>query len=200
VLSLIFISHDLRVIRYLCDRVLVMYLGEIVEQGPSKAVQNLPACWGWLDVLVNNAAVLDATPISRLTRQRYEQGAAHQPGRVAVGQPQRAGSCWSTAVFPPPFEGDLLKIKSIDSLGLFGQSPKGGWSNEIQPEDSVHALVIVKTDDGRMGVGSVFTDSRLVEAALGVLRPLAVGETRWSRCASAKSCTRTRSGWGMAAR
>ena len=27
-LSLIFISHDLRVIRYLCDRVLVMYLGE----------------------------------------------------------------------------------------------------------------------------------------------------------------------------
>jgi L-alanine-DL-glutamate epimerase-like enolase superfamily enzyme len=69
-----------------------------------------------------------------------------------------------------------LKIASIDSLGLFGKSPKGGWSNEIQPDDSVHALVIVKTDDGRMGVGSVFTDSRLVEAALGVLRPLALGE------------------------
>ena len=41
----------------------------------------------------------------------------------------------------------------------------------------MHALVLVKTDTGVMGVGSVFTDSRLAEAALGVLRPLAIGET-----------------------
>jgi L-alanine-DL-glutamate epimerase-like enolase superfamily enzyme len=70
-----------------------------------------------------------------------------------------------------------LKIKTVDCLGLFGKSPKGGWSNEIQPEDSIHALVVVKTDDGRTGIGSVFTDSRLVEAALAVLRPLLVGES-----------------------
>jgi ABC-type glutathione transport system ATPase component len=41
-LSLIFISHDLRVIRYLCDRVLVIYLGEIVEQGPTSDVFGAP--------------------------------------------------------------------------------------------------------------------------------------------------------------
>ena len=70
-----------------------------------------------------------------------------------------------------------MKIRSIDSLGLFGKSPKGGWTNEIKAEDSVHALVIVKTDDGPMGVGSVFTDARLVEAALAVLRPLVIGES-----------------------
>lgn len=69
-----------------------------------------------------------------------------------------------------------MKIKTIDSLGLFGKSPKGGWTNEIQPEDSVHALVIVRTDEGHVGIGSVFTDSRLVEAALAVLRPLVIGE------------------------
>ena len=70
-----------------------------------------------------------------------------------------------------------MRIRSVDSLGLFGRSPKGGWTNEIKAEDSVHALVIVKTDDGRMGVGSVFTDARLVEAALDVLRPLVIGES-----------------------
>jgi L-alanine-DL-glutamate epimerase-like enolase superfamily enzyme len=70
-----------------------------------------------------------------------------------------------------------LKIRSIDCLGLFGKSPKGGWSNEIRPEDSVHALIVVKTDTGLTGIGSVFTDSRLVEAALAVLRPLAIGES-----------------------
>jgi len=70
-----------------------------------------------------------------------------------------------------------VKISTIDSLGLFGKSPKGGWTNEIQPDDSVHALVIVRTDEGHVGIGSVFTDSRLVDAALAVLRPLAVGES-----------------------
>ena len=70
-----------------------------------------------------------------------------------------------------------MRIRSVDSLGLFGRSPKGGWTNEIKAEDSVHALVIVKTDDGRMGVGSVFTDARLVEAALAVLRSLVIGES-----------------------
>jgi oligopeptide/dipeptide ABC transporter ATP-binding protein len=37
-MSFLFVSHDLNVVRLLCDRVLVMYLGRIVESGPADVV------------------------------------------------------------------------------------------------------------------------------------------------------------------
>lgn len=69
-----------------------------------------------------------------------------------------------------------MKIARAECLALFGRSPKGGWSNEIRPEDSIHALIVIETDDGITGVGSVFTDGRLARAGLDVLRPLLIGE------------------------
>jgi len=41
-LSLIVISHDLAVVEYLCDRILVMYLGKIIEEAPYSALYNTP--------------------------------------------------------------------------------------------------------------------------------------------------------------
>ncbi|MDR6757108.1 L-alanine-DL-glutamate epimerase-like enolase superfamily enzyme [Mycoplana sp. BE70] len=70
-----------------------------------------------------------------------------------------------------------MKITRVEALGLFGKSPKGGWSNEIKPEDSIHSLIVVQTDNGVTGIGSVFTDARLVKAGLDLLRPLLMGES-----------------------
>src|SRR3546814_7766469 len=41
-LSYIFISHDISVIRYMCDRVAVMYRGRIVEIGGTESICNDP--------------------------------------------------------------------------------------------------------------------------------------------------------------
>jgi peptide/nickel transport system ATP-binding protein len=41
-LTYLFISHDLNVVQYLSDRVLVMYLGKIVELGPVEAIYGDP--------------------------------------------------------------------------------------------------------------------------------------------------------------
>jgi len=41
-LAMIFISHDLGVIRHLCDRVAVMYLGRVVELAPADELFDAP--------------------------------------------------------------------------------------------------------------------------------------------------------------
>lgn len=69
-----------------------------------------------------------------------------------------------------------MKIREIRCAGLRGATPEGGWSNEIKPEDCVQTLIAVHTDEGAVGLGSVFTNEALVRASLSVLEPLYLGE------------------------
>ena len=69
-----------------------------------------------------------------------------------------------------------MRIREIRAVGLRGETPEGGWSDELQPEDCVHTLVAVITDEGLTGLGSVFTNDALVLSALAVLEPLYTGE------------------------
>ena len=59
-IAVLFISHDLDVIRRFCDRVAVMYLGEIVERGRTEDVLNDPA-HPYTRVLLSSVPSLDPT-------------------------------------------------------------------------------------------------------------------------------------------
>jgi oligopeptide/dipeptide ABC transporter ATP-binding protein len=62
-LAMLFISHDLPAVRHLCDRVIVMYLGRIMEEGPTQAVFATPRH-------PYTAALLSAAPSLDITRRR----------------------------------------------------------------------------------------------------------------------------------
>jgi len=69
-----------------------------------------------------------------------------------------------------------MKILEVRAAGLRGRTPLGGWSNELKPDDCVHTIIAVVTDEGLTGWGSAFTSEELVRGALSVLEPLYVGE------------------------
>lgn len=69
-----------------------------------------------------------------------------------------------------------MRITEIRAAGLRHGTPEGGWANEIQPEDCVHTLLAVFTDEGVTGWGSAFTSDKLTRSALELLAPLIIGE------------------------
>jgi peptide/nickel transport system ATP-binding protein len=58
--SLMFISHDLSVVRYLCDTILVMYLGKMVEFGPTAQIFK-PPYHPYTEALLSAVPVPDPT-------------------------------------------------------------------------------------------------------------------------------------------
>ncbi|MDF0597281.1 ABC transporter ATP-binding protein [Psychromarinibacter halotolerans] len=67
-LSFIFISHDMAVIRYFCDRVAVMYRGKIVEIGETEQIITDPQ-HPYTKALLSSVPISD--PALRGTRQRH---------------------------------------------------------------------------------------------------------------------------------
>ncbi len=74
-LGFVFISHDISVIRYFCDRVAVMYRGRIVEIGDTERVITDPR-HPYTKALLSSVPVTDPSLRGTRTRHRYDPEAA----------------------------------------------------------------------------------------------------------------------------
>lgn len=81
-ISILFIAHDLSMVRYISDRIAVMYLGRLVEVGPAKQVFETPAH-------PYTQALLESNPLPDPAIERQRQ---HQPIQGEVLAPIGAPS------------------------------------------------------------------------------------------------------------
>ena len=117
-LGLLFITHDLGIVRRIADRVCVMQVGKIVESGPAQAIFRAPRHDCTRELLAAEPsgrpepAPTDATQILRVEDLR-------------VRFPVRRGLLMRTSGYVEAVNGATFTVRAGETLGVVGESGSG---------------------------------------------------------------------------
>jgi microcin C transport system ATP-binding protein len=117
-MSLLFITHDLGIVRRIADRVCVMKNGEIVEQGPVEQVFKTPKHPYTRDLLAAEPKPDPAPP-------RPDQPIVMSTDNLKVWFPIKRGFLRSTVGHIKAVDGVSLAVRKGETLGVVGESGSG---------------------------------------------------------------------------
>ncbi|WP_319017698.1 ABC transporter ATP-binding protein [Burkholderia cepacia] len=108
--AILFISHDLRAVRQISDRIAVMYLGTIVEEGPTDAVLEDPQ-HPYTQALVSAAPTHEGLKKNRIVLQGEPPNPADRPDGCAFHPrcPTARDACRQIAPVLAPFATDAAR-------------------------------------------------------------------------------------------
>lgn len=124
--AIVYITHDLTLTNYMCDRVLVMHDGKIVEEGAAQTIFNAPE-EAYTRQLVAAIPRVDRPP----TRDKIEE---HQLGdcileienlSFAYASPWSLAKMFKREDAPMAVENVSFNIRQSETLGLVGESGSG---------------------------------------------------------------------------
>ena len=111
-LSLLFVTHDLSVARLVCQRVVVLYAGMVMESGPIDEVMDHPRH-------PYTQALADAVPRAVASRARL---------RALPGQAPTPGDAWSGCPFAPRCPLAIEKcVREAPPLEDYGEVKVACW-------------------------------------------------------------------------
>lgn len=70
-----------------------------------------------------------------------------------------------------------MRIAELEVIPLTGATVDGGWPQGHEPQENLHTLIRIQTDQSIYGWGSCFTSGTLVEGASALLWPLLKGQS-----------------------
>ncbi|WP_316200333.1 MULTISPECIES: ABC transporter ATP-binding protein [unclassified Bradyrhizobium] len=117
-MSLLFITHDLGIVRRIADRVCVMNGGKIVEQGPVEQVFTAPSH-------PYTKALLAAEPKPDPAPPRPDQPVVMQARDLKVWFPIKRGLFRSTVGHIKAVDGVSIAVRKGETLGVVGESGSG---------------------------------------------------------------------------
>ncbi|MEM0907452.1 MAG: ABC transporter ATP-binding protein, partial [Pseudomonadota bacterium] len=178
-LSVLMITHDLGVVAKLCDRVAVMYAGEIVEDGPAAQMLSQP-------MHPYTAGLLSATPSlfdqrSRMTTIKGQPPDLRTIKTACSFRPRCANQTEACAIAPPltSLGAGRGRLACYHPMTAPPASPTAEAPNGAERPQSAAPLVSVRdlTVTFPLGARTLFGRQELLRAVDGVSFDIMPGET-----------------------